>query len=120
MTTFRSDEGRKNARERFASYGLPIAAEPSAKPEATGRRYGAWTIVKATSPNGRRCLAACDCGSLREMATEALESGASLGCGGCKFTPRPRGPTKASDRAAELAAAELRAARVRQRGGGFD
>jgi len=96
-----------------------MAAVPSpTEPETSERRFGAWRVIRTTSPNGRRVLLICDCGVSREMAIDVLESGFSLGCGGCKFTRRPRTQPTPSDRAAAFAAAELRATRARKWGGG--
>ena len=57
-----------------------------------GQRFDAWAVVRATDTLGRRALVACVCGRVIEVATTALQSGESRGCG-CRGTPRARTTT---------------------------
>jgi hypothetical protein len=59
-------------------------------------RYGAWTVIGASDPLGRRVVCRCACGETRTIAREALEAGDSLGCG-CRLTPpRPKAAAQAT------------------------
>jgi hypothetical protein len=70
-------------------------------------QFGAWRAISA-DPLGRRVTCICACGSIRQVATEALTNGESVGCG-CSATPRPK-RTARPGFAATFAEAELRAA----------
>ena len=56
-----------------------------------GMTFGAWTLIGA---EGRRAWARCQCGTVRQMALEALQDGSSLSCG-CINTPSTRSGPRA-------------------------
>ena len=53
-----------------------------------GPRFGAWTAIRVDQ-SGKRIIAVCVCGSVRQIAVDALTDGQSQGCG-CSATPRPK------------------------------
>ena len=79
---------------------------------APGVTYGSWTIA-SVDPLGKRATAQCACGTVAQISTDALTSGASSGCG-CRQTPRPRSAPQS--RAAEFVAGEFASGRRRHRG----
>lgn len=58
-----------------------------------GRTFGAWTAVRADQ-TGKRVTVICGCGTLRQVALDALSDGSSTGCG-CKVTPPGKTPSAA-------------------------
>jgi hypothetical protein len=81
------------------------------------RRSGRWRVLGVDSV-GKRAACRCDCGVIREIALDALESGASLGCG-CRMTPKtaPVARRSASSQFAnEIASLEALASSRRHKG----
>ena len=85
--------------------------------EATkGTVFGAWVIIGA---EGRRAWVRCRCGTMRQMALEALQSGESQSCG-CLNLRSTRQPLRSSSFADEVATVEARSGRKRQYGSGWE
>jgi hypothetical protein len=80
-----------------------------------GMTFGAWTLIGA---EGRRAWARCQCGTVRQMALEALQDGSSLSCG-CINTPSTRSGLRHVTFANEIAGAEARGGKRRHQGGGW-
>jgi hypothetical protein len=85
------------------------------KETADATVFGAWEILKV---EGRVALAKCRCGVVRQMALEALQSGASDNCG-CMNSRTTRMPQRPSSFAGEVASLEARGGRKRQHGSGY-
>ena len=53
--------------------------------DLTGKRYGRLIVVgmseKRTASRGGICICQCDCGNIKEVASLALKSGATVSCG---------------------------------------
>ena len=79
--------------------------------------YGAWT-VQQVDETGRRAWVICKCGTLRQIALGALQSGENQSCG-CLNVPSTRAPLRRSSFADEVATAEAIGGRKRQFGGGI-
>ncbi len=75
--------------------------------------FGSWTLIQ-TDSLGKRALCRCACGAVREVSIEALESGATRGCG-CSAGDASLGVVGQATFAA-TAAAERIVARGRHRG----
>jgi len=83
---------------------------------APGATFGSLTVA-ALDSTGKRATCLCSCGTVRQVAVDALLDGSSQGCGGCRPLPRSSPVTpKRSPFAAELVAAERQGARGRHRG----
>jgi hypothetical protein len=78
--------------------------------------YGAWTVLNA-DPGGRRVWVACRCGTVRQVALEALQSGDSQSCGCANLASTRPAPRHVSF-ADEISLAKSRGGRRRHRGGG--
>ncbi len=98
---------------------MPFQNRTSALPDQAtvepGARFGAWTALRA-DPTGKRVTCVCSCGTARQVALEALQSGESVGCG-CAVTPRPRAALNRPSYSADLARLEGRAATKWHKGG---
>ncbi len=87
--------------------GPPQTSRPPAV--APGARFGRWTVLRIDSV-GKRALARCGCGEVRQPAVSALRDGSVMrGCGSCSSSLEPTF-------AAHAAAASALAARRRHRG----
>ena len=84
----------------------------------TGQKYGAWRVAKVDSM-GKRATVICECGTVQQVAVEALESGASVGCG-CTATPRSTSQPPTRGFASELSRAERQGSRKRHYGEGME
>jgi hypothetical protein len=114
----RDAEARKSPSERdlprsIAKQNLDRRAkaqptpEPKAESEANApdvaavfrdRTFGLWTLIRLDG-TAKRALCRCRCGTIREVALDALETGASKSCG-CFLSAKPQ--RRAADRAASL------------------
>jgi hypothetical protein len=84
--------------------------------EATrGTAFGAWTVIGI---EGRAAWARCQCGTVRRVSLEALQSGESQSCG-CLNLRSTRQPLRRSNFARDLTNDETRGVRKRQFGGGI-
>ena len=81
-----------------------------------GQKFGAWTIARI---DGRRIWCICDCGTIRQIAREALEDGSARGCG-CRATPRPRARKNHRRRISALRSLRSRRSPMAGRGGAHD
>ena len=77
-----------------------------------GAIFGEWTVA-ALDSTAKRATVLCSCGTVRQVAVDALLDGSSQGCGGCRMTPRPRA---VAGRPSPEIAAEFTSGRARHRG----
>jgi hypothetical protein len=80
-----------------------------------GQTFGLWKIV-GIDPTRKRISAACNCGTVRVVALDALTSGSLKGCGSCSWSRPARPQPRVTDGAAGLASLEIRISAAGDRG----
>jgi hypothetical protein len=111
--------------ERPEAEGISQASDTSPNDTSHGRKrqtpvetIGAWKIV--VDVTGKRCTAQCSaCGSIRELSTEALQSGKTVQCSGCVPVRNPTSHSQRSNFPKDVAHTELRGAKKRHKGVGL-
>jgi hypothetical protein len=87
------------------------------EPDATPQTYGAWRLIGAADPSGKRMICRCShCGSVKTVGRDALMGGGTVVCTNCQ--PSHNIDAHGRTFAAGLAASESRSARKRHQGRG--